>query len=99
MGKKLGGEVAESTAETYSQAVVQVGGTGEFGPEILAGLDPTGVSAIVVAYAKPVSVATTPLPVNAPATRGAAVVANPLVAKNPLAAPAPRWRGSGMGSR
>lgn len=53
-GREIGKEIAESAAETYAQAVVQAGTKGEFDPEILAGIDPTGIASIVVAYAKPV---------------------------------------------
>jgi hypothetical protein len=40
--------------------LVQAGNTGEFDPTVLAGLDPTGISGIVVAYAKPVCEAPPP---------------------------------------
>ena len=52
--KEAGKELSEATVQTYADAVVQVGTTGEFDPTVLAGLDPTGVASVVVAYAKPV---------------------------------------------
>jgi hypothetical protein len=62
-GKKIGKDIAENAAETYAQAVTQAGTTGEFDPSVLAGLDPTGIASIVVAYTKPVC---TPPPANTP---------------------------------
>lgn len=58
--KEAGKELAQSAVETYADAVVQAGTTGEFDPSVLAGLDPTGIASIVVAYAKPVCTAPTP---------------------------------------
>lgn len=66
--KEAGKELGQAAVETYADAVVQAGTTGEFDPSVLAGLDPTGIASIVVAYAKPVC---TPPPPGAapPATR------------------------------
>lgn len=58
--RELGKDVAESAIQTYAEATVQAGATGEFDPSILAGLDPTGIASIVVAYAKPVCSAPSP---------------------------------------
>jgi hypothetical protein len=52
--KEAGKELSQAAIETYAEAVVQAGTTGEFDPEMLAGLDPTGIASVVVAYAKPV---------------------------------------------
>jgi hypothetical protein len=64
--KELGQDVAESAIQTYAEATIQAGATGEFDPSILAGLDPTGIASIVVAYAKPVCGAPAPPPPQAP---------------------------------
>lgn len=64
--KELGKDVAESAIQTYAEATVQAGITGEFDPSILAGLDPTGIASIVVAYAKPVCGSPVPPPPQAP---------------------------------
>lgn len=52
--KESGKDLSEAAVGVYAEALVQAGNTGEFDPQILAGLDPTGISGIVVAYAKPV---------------------------------------------
>ena len=57
--KEAGKELSQAALETYADAVVQAGTTGEFDPAVLAGLDPTGVASVVVAYAKPVCTAPT----------------------------------------
>jgi Fascin domain len=66
--KEAGKSLSEAAVQTYADAVVQAGTTGEFDPEVLAGLDPTGVASVVVAYAKPVCTAPTE-PATPPATR------------------------------
>ncbi len=81
--KEAGKELAQATVETYADAVVQAGTTGEFDPEVLAGLDPTGVASVVVAYAKPVCTPPTEAALP-PATR----VGNKLQVAALVAAPA-----------
>jgi hypothetical protein len=58
--KESGKDLSEATVGVYADALVQAGNTGEFDPTVLAGLDPTGISGIVVAYAKPVCEAPPP---------------------------------------
>ena len=70
--KEAGKELSEAAVQTYADAVVQAGTTGEFDPTVLAGLDPTGVASVVVAYAKPVCSAPTDA-ANPAATRVGAV--------------------------
>ncbi len=65
VAKKAGKSVADNAAKAVAGAAWQSAQSGEFDPKQLAGFDPTGITSIVLAYAKPVCSAP---PSGAPAT-------------------------------